>query len=101
MPPDQVGIPHIPPLDSIRLLGWYHFRKDGYLPYYKKEIFTKEWIRSQCKDIEKNEKLASLQVLPLVCVLDKDNYINTYIVARNSESLRFSSWILREACSSP
>lgn len=35
--------------------------------------------------------------LPLVCVLDKDNHINAYIVARNSESLRFSSWILRSA----
>jgi len=93
---DAPLIPYVPPIDSIRILGWYHFRKDGKLPYYKKDVFTKNWIQSQCGKIKENKDrdFDSLYIIPVVSVINQNNDISLYIVGRSDASLRLSSWIL-------
>ena len=87
------------PLTPIRILAWYHFRNDGKLPYYKKNVFTKDWIRSQCKKFGGDKDFDSLYIIPVVSVLDKNNSVSLYLVDRSDFSLRLSSWISRSAFS--
>jgi hypothetical protein len=87
-------IPYIPSIDSIRILGWYHFRKDGKLPYYKEDVFTKNWIQLQCKSIKEDEDFNYLWIVPVVSVIDRNNDISLYVVGRSDVSLRQSSWVM-------
>lgn len=90
---DMVQIPYAHPINSLRIFGWYHFRKDGKLPYYKKEAFKVDWIQEQCRKIKPDQVFDSLYIIPIVSVIDKNNDINLYVLGRNDRQLRLSSWV--------
>jgi hypothetical protein len=89
-------IEHSPPIESLKILANYHFRKDGKLPYYKDEVFSRNWIESRCANLG-IENFRDLYVVNIVSVIDEINNINLYVVSKNDENLNVSSWILRKS----
>jgi hypothetical protein len=90
-------VDYSPSINSIRILTNYHFRKDGKLPYYKNEVFRKDWIEQRCENLGLD--VAGLYIIVIVSVIDENNNINLHVVSRNSLKSNTDAWFLRHAFS--